>query len=97
MQYEPINDKVLIRPEESEKEKKAKAAGLEIDNMVKSNNRYGEVVAVGPGKYQNGVFVPTKVKVGHRVFYCSYGEPIDTGEERLDVIDEGSLHAVVRE
>lgn len=56
---QPMFDYVLLQ---SEKEVKSKA-GL----YLAPTDNYAIVVAVGPGKYQGGTFVPTTVKVGQRV------------------------------
>lgn len=32
----------------------------------------GEIASVGPGHYQNGIFIPTTVKVGQRVMYSNF-------------------------
>jgi co-chaperonin GroES (HSP10) len=55
----PLHNYVVLR---SEKDLKS-ASGLFVGNVAE----YGIVVAVGPGQWENGSFVPTSVKVGDRV------------------------------
>lgn len=57
----PLRDNVLLR---SEKDVKT-AGGIAIPDSAVQN--YAVVIAVGPGTYEAGAFVPTTVKPGQRV------------------------------
>ncbi len=69
----PLGDRIVVKPAGKEGEKKL-ASGIIIPETVnKERPTKGTVVAVGPGKYEDGKRVPSQVKVGDVVLYSSYG------------------------
>ena len=71
------------RPLEAEQ---TTASGLVIPDTAKEKPQEGEVLAVGPGRFDdNGQRVPLDVKVGDKVIYSKYGgtEVKYDGEEYL--------------
>jgi chaperonin GroES len=44
-----------------------------IPDTAKEKPQEGEVVAVGPGRFEDGTRVPLDVKVGDTVIYSKYG------------------------
>ena len=67
----PISDHVVIEPVREEKKK----SGIIIpDTVEKERSEMGKVVAVGPGKLENGKRIPLEVKKGDIVFYHKYSE-----------------------
>ena len=67
---EPLGDRVLVRREELDV--KSPAGIIIPDTAEKEKSKRGVVVAVGPGKMSDeGVLVPTSVKVGAKVFFNS--------------------------
>ena len=60
----PLRDYVLVEQEKQ----KTTASGLVIpENSVE--HTYAVVVAVGPGKYDEGVFIPTQLRPGDRLLF----------------------------
>jgi chaperonin GroES len=49
------------------------ASGLVIPDTAKEKPQEGEVLAVGPGRFEDGTRVPLDVKVGDKVIYSKYG------------------------
>jgi chaperonin GroES len=49
------------------------ASGLVIPDTAKEKPQEGEVLAVGPGRFEDGSRVPLDVKVGDKVIYSKYG------------------------
>jgi chaperonin GroES len=49
------------------------ASGLVIPDTAKEKPQEGTVVAVGPGRFDDGARVPMDVKVGDVVLYSKYG------------------------
>ena len=49
------------------------ASGLVIPDTAKEKPQEGKVVAVGPGRFEDGVRVPLDVAVGDKVIYSKYG------------------------
>ena len=67
----PLEDRIVIRQVEAEQ---TTASGLVIPDTAKEKPQEGEVVAVGPGRFDdNGNRVPFDVKVGDKVIYSKYG------------------------
>lgn len=70
MKIKPLADYILVEPLERE----AKTpAGIVIPDTAKEKPQEGKVVAVGPGKYENGKLVKPEVKKGDRILYRRYG------------------------
>jgi chaperonin GroES len=83
----------VVKPIEAEEVTKS---GIVLPDTAKEKPQEGEVVAVGPGKYENGKRVPMDVKVGDRVIYSKYGgtEVKIEGEEHL-ILSQRDILAIV--
>jgi chaperonin GroES len=46
--------------------------GLYIPDTAKEKPTQGEVIAVGPGRFEKGTRVPMELKVGDQVIYGKY-------------------------
>ena len=69
----PLGDRIVVKPAGKEGEKKL-ASGIIIPETVnKERPTKGTVVAVGPGKYEDGKRVPPQVKAGDVVLFGAYG------------------------
>ena len=81
---QPLEDRVVVRPSEEEE---MTASGLVIPDTAKERPQEGEVIAVGPGRFNEDgdERVPMDVKVGDKVIYSKYGgtEIKVEGEEYL--------------
>ena len=66
----PLEDRIVVKPSDAEQ---TTASGLVIPDTAKEKPQEGEVVAVGPGRFDDGVRVPMDVKVGDVVLYSKYG------------------------
>src|SRR5579871_4481298 len=64
----PLEDRIVVRPLEAEQ---TTASGLVIPDTAKEKPQEGEVLAVGPGRFDDAGAkrVPLDVKVGDVVFY----------------------------
>jgi chaperonin GroES len=80
----PLEDRVLVKPLDAEQ---TTASGLVIPDTAKEKPQEGEVLAVGPGRWdEDGENrVPLDVNVGDKVLYSKYGgtEVKYQGEEYL--------------
>ncbi|MDI3257729.1 MAG: co-chaperone GroES [Kyrpidia sp.] len=65
----PLADRVVIRP--VEKEEKT-ASGIVLPETAKEKPQEGEVIAVGPGRIEEGRRIELEVKVGDRVIFSKY-------------------------
>jgi chaperonin GroES len=66
----PLEDRIVVKPSEGEE---MTASGLVIPDTAKEKPQEGEVLAVGPGRFEDGNRVPLDVKVGDKVIYSKYG------------------------
>ena len=83
---EPLEDRVVIRPLEGEE---VTASGLVIPDTAKEKPQEGEVVAVGPGRWDEDgeKRIPMEVSVGDRVLYSKYaGTEVKVDGEELLVV-----------
>ncbi len=69
---EPLEDRIVVKPTEEEE---TTASGLVIPDTAKERPQEGEVVAVGPGRFNEDgdARVPMDVKAGDKVIYSKYG------------------------
>jgi chaperonin GroES len=91
---EPLEDRIVVKPGEEEE---TTVSGIVIPDTAKEKPQEGEVVAVGPGRFDEGARVPMDVKVGDKVIYSKYGgtEVKVEGEEYL-ILSARDVLAIVR-
>ncbi len=89
----PLEDRIVVQAVEAET---TTASGLVIPDTAKEKPQEGTVLAVGPGRFEDGQRVPLDVKVGDRVLYSKYGgtEVKYAGEEYL-VLSARDVLAVI--
>ena len=90
MKIRPLHDRVIVkRIEEEEKTK----GGIIIPDTAKEKPQEGRVVAVGPGKHEDGKLIPVEVKAGDRILFGKYsGTEIKlNGEEHIILREEDIL------
>ena len=89
----PLEDRIVVQASEAET---TTASGLVIPDTAKEKPQEGVVVAVGPGRYEDGARVPLDVAVGDKVLYSKYGgtEVKYSGEEYL-VLSARDVLAVI--
>jgi chaperonin GroES len=71
MKLQPLGDRVVVKAKEDDDARTP--SGLVIPDTAKEKPQLGEVLAVGPGDFQDGERVPMDVKVGDLVVYSKYG------------------------
>ena len=78
----PLEDRIVVKPQEEEE---TTVSGIVIPDTAKEKPQEGKVVAVGPGRFEDGQRVPMDVKAGDSVIYSKYGgtEVKVEGEEYL--------------
>ena len=89
----PLEDRIVVQAVEAET---TTASGLVIPDTAKEKPQEGMVLAVGPGRFEDGTRVPLDVKVGDKVLYSKYGgtEVKYSGEEYL-VLSARDVLAVI--
>ncbi len=87
MAVKPLEDRVLVKPIESESKT---ASGLYLPETAKEKPVRGKVVSIGPGKrLDNGKRAQPSVKVGDTVVYGKYAG--------TEVEIKGDKHLILRE
>jgi len=71
MGLKPLGDRIVVKPKEDDNS--TTASGLVIPDTAKEKPQLGDVVAVGPGEFQDGDRVPMDVKKGDVVVYSKFG------------------------
>jgi chaperonin GroES len=91
---EPLEDRIVVKPGEEEE---TTVSGIVIPDTAKEKPQEGEVVAVGPGRFEDGKRIPMDVKVGDKVIYSKYGgtEVKIEGEEYL-ILSARDVLAIVK-
>jgi len=89
----PLEDRIVVQAVEAET---TTASGLVIPDTAKEKPQEGVVLAVGPGRFEDGARVPLDVKIGDKVLYSKYGgtEVKYSGEEYL-VLSARDVLAVI--
>ena len=90
----PLADRVLVkRLDEAEEQK---VGGIIIPDTAKEKPQEAEIVAVGPGRYEDGERVGLEVSVGDKVLIGKYSgtEVKIEGEEYL-IMREDDILAIV--
>ena len=90
----PIDDRVLVKPNEAEDKTKN---GIYLPEGAKEKPMIGKVIAVGPGKLNDeGVRTPLSVKKGDTVVYGKYsGTEIELDGDKVMIVRESELLGVV--
>ena len=92
----PLHDRVVVRP--IEKEETFAGGQLVLPETAKEKPQQGEVLAVGPGRFDEDgeKRLPLDVKVGDRVLYAKYGgTEIKLDDEKLLILKESDILAVL--
>ncbi len=95
MKLQPLGDRVVVKAKDEDDARTP--SGLVIPDTAKEKPQLGEVLAVGPGAFQDGERVPMDVEVGDIVVYSKYGgtEVKFEGEDYL-ILSARDLLAVIR-
>ena len=89
----PLADRVIIKVAEAETKT---ASGIILADTSKEKPMKGEVIAAGPGAYQNGTLVPMDVKAGDKVVYSKYaGNEIKIEGTDYLIVRQSDILAVV--
>lgn len=93
----PLGDRVVVRPLSAEELGTTTSFGIIIPDTAQEKPEQGEVVAVGPGKFDNGVRSPMEVSVGDRILFGKYGyETVKLEGKEYYVISQDKILAVIK-
>ncbi|MBZ5589311.1 MAG: co-chaperone GroES [Acidobacteriia bacterium] len=94
MHVRPLHDRILIRRLE---EKEVVKGGIIIPDTAKEKPQEAEVIAVGPGKFDdNGKRMPIDVKKGDRILIGKYsGSDIKIDDQEYVIVREDEILGVL--
>lgn len=91
----PLHDFILVRPVDQEEKT---ASGIFLPDSAKEKPQIGEVMATGPGKFDEDgeKRMPVDVKVGQKVLYKKWGgNEVKVGGEEWMLIEHHDVMAIV--
>ena len=90
----PLADRVVVKAMEEAEQMRG---GLYIPDTAKEKPQQGEVIAVGPGRTEDGKRVPMEVKTGDKVLYGKYsGTEVTIDGEQFLILRESDILAIVK-
>ena len=93
MKLKPLHDRGVVKAAESEDVTKG---GIFLPDTAKEKPQRGEVIAVGPGKTEDGKLVPPQVKKGDQVLYGKYsGTEVTVDDVEYLIIRESDIMAIL--
>ena len=95
MNFTPLGERVVIKPEEREEVTKG---GIILPDTVKEKPQQGEVVAVGTGRVSDdGKRIPMELKAGDKVIYSKFAgtEYKDKDDDEYLILRESDILAKV--
>ena len=93
MSVRPLHDRIIVKRVEEETKTKG---GIIIPDTAKEKPQEGKVVAVGPGRTEDGKLIKPDVKAGDRILFSKYsGTEIKlNGEEHIIMREEDVLGVI---
>jgi len=93
----PLGDRIVVVPADKEGEKKLPSGIIIPETVDKDKPAQGEVVAVGPGKYDDGERIPMQVKVGDTVLFSKYGyDEVKIDGQEYYIIAEANILGILK-
>ena len=93
LKVKPLADRVVVRALEDTEQMRG---GLYIPDTAKEKPQQGEVVAVGPGRFEDGNRVEMELKVGDKVLYGKYsGTEVTVDDQQYLILRESDVLAIV--
>jgi chaperonin GroES len=90
----PLEDRIVVTVLESEQ---TTASGIVIPDTAKEKPQEGTVLAVGPGRFENGERLPLDIKEGDTVIFSKYGgTEIKYGTDEYLILSARDVLAVVQ-
>ena len=89
----PLEDRIVVTVLESEQ---TTASGIVIPDTAKEKPQEGTVLAVGPGRFENGQRLPLDIKEGDTVIFSKYGgTEVKYGADEFLILSARDVLAVV--
>ena len=93
MNLKPLGDRIIV--EVLEEESKT-ASGIVLPDTAQEKPQRAKVLAVGPGRWEDGKLVPLDVEVGDEIVYSKYGgTEVKLGIDEYLILRESDVLAKV--
>jgi chaperonin GroES len=93
MDLKPLGDRVIV---EVLDEEETTISGIVLPDTAKEKPQRGNVLEVGPGRYEDGKLVPLDVTKGDEVIFSKYGgTEVKVGGEEFLILRESDILAKV--
>ena len=90
---QPLADRVVL---EVIDETQQTAGGIFIPDSAREKPQSAKVIAVGPGRTENGILVVPTVQVGQTVLFTKYaGTDVKLGSQDYKIVSEKDILAIV--
>lgn len=94
MDLQPLRNRVVLK--QIEPEEQTTESGIVIPDTAQEQPQKAEVIAVGPGKRENGKVVEPDVAEGDTVLYSKYaGTEVEVSGQEYLVLDADNVLAKV--
>jgi chaperonin GroES len=91
---QPLEDRIVVTVEDSEQ---TTASGIVIPDTAKEKPQEGLVVAVGPGRFEDGARVPMDVSAGDTIIFSKYGgTEVKFGADEYLILSARDVLAIVK-
>lgn len=93
MKLVPLSNRIVLKEFEAEEKTKG---GIILTSAQQQKPQWAQVIAVGPGRMEEGKLIPMEVKVGDKVIYASYaGTKVDLEDEQFIIVSSDDILAIV--
>ncbi len=93
MNLKPLGDRIIVEVLEEEA---TTASGIVLPDTAQEKPQRAKVLAVGPGRWEDGKLVPLDVEVGDEIVYSKYGgTEVKLGIEEYLILRESDVLAKV--
>jgi chaperonin GroES len=90
----PLEDRIVVTVQDSEQ---TTASGIVIPDTAKEKPQEGLVVAVGPGRFEDGARVPLDISEGDTVIFSKYGgTEVKYGADEFLILSARDVLAIVK-
>jgi chaperonin GroES len=93
MKLKPLGDRVVLKRQEAEEKTQS---GIILPDSAKEKPQAAIVVAVGPGKQDDGKVTAMQVSEGDKVIYSKYsGTEVKFDDEEYVIVSQSDIIAIV--
>ncbi len=92
----PLGDRIVVKPTNKDDMSKSPSGIIIPDSASKEKPVRGTVVAVGPGKFENGAREPMTVNDGDIVLFSKYGfDEVKIDNEEYYILSESNVLGII--